>query len=220
MMAPALPVHQLRQLATDHATRVIADETQLLDVVMEALAAVQQALSGPNGMAILLWNRDTSQPNSSWWPMWEEDFSDLVMGLLKLHLEQRRIIINREVQINRPGIAGSGRTDIHIQAATASDDPSPHTVVIECKGCWNPGLPTALQDQLVDRYLTHPRTAGVFLIGYFDCDLWDRKRGSRRCSPAHNKEALEHTYGRQAASHGVIIRAAVLDCRPPGVQAV
>ena len=37
-------------------------------------------------------------------------------------------------------VSGGGRTDIHIQAATATDDPSPVTVVIECKGCWKPHI--------------------------------------------------------------------------------
>jgi hypothetical protein len=42
--------------------------------------------------------------------------------------------------------------------------------VIECKGCWNNTLPTALERQRVDRYLHTPRTAGILLTGYFDCD--------------------------------------------------
>ncbi|BFO23176.1 hypothetical protein SHKM778_95640 (plasmid) [Streptomyces sp. KM77-8] len=152
-----LTADQLRRLADDHRKRVISNEVHLLDVVMEALDSVQEALSAPNGLATLLWNRSASAAgSSSWWPMWEEDFSDLVTGLLKMQLEHRRVILNREVQVNRPGVGGGGRTDIHIQAATAPDDPAPVTVVIECKGCWNHTLPTALTDQLVARYLRHP----------------------------------------------------------------
>ncbi|WP_344629678.1 hypothetical protein [Streptomyces glaucosporus] len=213
-----LQPRQLEQLVADHHLRVVSDETQLLDVVMETLEAVQGALSGPNGLATLLWNRSAAAPSSSWWPMWEEDFSDLVAGLLKLHLEQRRVVINREVQVNRPGVAGGGRTDIHIQAATARDDPAPFTVVIECKGCWNSGLSTALTDQLVARYLRHPRTAGILLVGFFDCDLWDPAKRTR-CSPSHSPEQLEQEQHEQATRHDVPVRAKVLDCRPPGAQA-
>lgn len=211
-----LPVHQLRQLADDVSLRVVADETQLLEVAMEALDHVQDALSGPNGLATLLWNRRAPAAGSAMWPMWEEDFSDFVMGLLKIHLAKRRVILNREVQIDRPG-AGGGRTDIHIQAATNADDPEPFTVVIECKGCWNRGLDTALADQLVDRYLRRPRTAGIFLVGYFDCDLWNDQQRPR-CSPGHSRQEIEQHQHKKAAQHRAVVRAKVLDCRPPGVQ--
>ncbi|MGW9447445.1 hypothetical protein [Streptomyces sp. NPDC055632] len=119
-----LPAPQLRKLAADHALRVITNETQLLDVVMGALDDVQQALSGPHGMAILLWNRSAAKEVCAMWPMWEEDFSDLVTSLLRIHLTGRRIILNREVQVDRPGTS-SGRTDIHIQATAPTHRPIP-----------------------------------------------------------------------------------------------
>ncbi|BBJ37434.1 hypothetical protein SSPO_001520 [Streptomyces antimycoticus] len=211
-----LPAHQLRKLAADHSLRVITDEAQLLDVVMEALDRVQEALSGPNGIAILLWNRAAPGGGSAMWPMWEEDFSDLVMGLLKIHLGGRRIILNREVQVDRPG-AGGSRTDIHIQAADQSQDAEPFTVVIECKGCWNRELSTALSDQLVARYLRRPRTAGIYLVGYFDCDQW-RSPQRPRCSPRHTRHQIEREQEQQAAQHDAAVRARILDCRPPGAQ--
>ncbi|MFD4552274.1 hypothetical protein [Streptomyces sp. NPDC058466] len=193
-----------------------ADEAHLLDVVMEALDRVQQALSGPNGMAILLWNR-AAAGDAALWPMWEEDFSDLVMGLLKIQLGgQHRVILNREVQVDRPGIGG-GRTDIHIQAADPSHHTEPFTVIIESKGCWNQELPTALSDQLVDRYLRRPRTAGIFLVGFFDCDQWSSS-ARRRCSPRHARQQITYEQDQLAAQHDVAVRAKVLDCRPPGAQ--
>ncbi|MFF3876070.1 hypothetical protein [Streptomyces sp. NPDC001978] len=211
-----LPVQQLRKLAADHSLRVITDEAQLLDVVMEALDRIQEALSGPNGMAILLWNRAASGGGRAMWPMWEEDFSDLVMGLLKIHLGGRRVILNREVQVDRPGIGG-GRTDIHVQAAGPSRDAEPFTVVIECKGCWNPGLPTALTDQLVARYLRRPRHAGIFLVGFFDCDLWNSSQRPR-CQARHTRPQIEREQQGLAAQHQALVQARVLDCRPPGIQ--
>ncbi|MEU6071047.1 hypothetical protein ABZ864_43050 [Streptomyces sp. NPDC047082] len=210
-----LPVHKLRELAADHSLRVIADETQLLDVVMEALDRVQEALSGPNGLAILLWNR-AAAGDAAMWPMWEEDFSDLVMGLLKIQLGGQRIILNREVQVDRPGIGG-GRTDIHIQAADPSQNTEPFTVIIESKGCWNQELPTALADQLVARYLRRPRTAGIFLVGFFDCDQW-HSSARRLCSPRHTWQQIADEQERLAGQHDVAVRARVLDCRPPGAQ--
>ncbi|WP_123980636.1 hypothetical protein [Streptomyces sp. Ag109_O5-1] len=211
-----LPVHELRKLAADHSLRVVADEAHLLDVVMEALDRVQQALSGPNGMAILLWNRAAAAGDAAMWPMWEEDFSDLVMGLLKIQLGGQHVILNREVQIDRPG-TGGGRTDIHIQAADPSHHTEPFTVIIESKGCWNKDLPTALSEQLVDRYLRRPRTAGIFLVGFFDCDQWS-SLARRRCSPRHTRQEIMHEQKQLAARHDATVRARVLDCRPPGAQ--
>ncbi|MCX5063831.1 MULTISPECIES: hypothetical protein [unclassified Streptomyces] len=211
-----LPAHQLKKLAADHSLRVITDEAQLLDVVMEAVDRVQETLSGPNGMAILLWNRAAAADYNAMWPTWEEDFSDLVMGLLKIHLGGRRIILNREVQVDRPG-AGGGRTDIHIQAADPSHDTEPFTVVIEAKGCWNRSLPTALAEQLVARYLRRPRTAGIFLVGLFDCDQWHSER-RQHCSPGHTPQQIEHEQQELAAQQDALVRARVLDCRPPGAQ--
>ncbi|MGW6457522.1 hypothetical protein ACWF94_16650 [Streptomyces sp. NPDC055078] len=197
-----LPAHQLRKLAADHSLRVITDEAQLLDVVMEAIDCVQEALSGPNGMAILLWNRAAATDYNAMWPTWEEDFSDHVMGLLKINLGGQRIILNREVQVDRPG-AGGSRTDIHIQAADPSHNTEPFTVIIEAKGCWNRTLPTALTDQLVNRYLRRPRTAGIFLIGFFDCDQWRSER-RKRCSPAHTPRQIEHEQQKLAAQQDVL----------------
>ena len=210
-----LPIQQLSKLATDHSLRVVTDEAQLLSVVMETLDRVQEALSGPNGMAILLWNREAAG-RSAMWPMWEEDFSDLVMGLLKIHLAGQRTIVNREVQVDRPGLGG-GRTDIHIQTADPSQGTEPLTVVVEAKGCWNRELPTALDDQLVARYLRRPHTAGIFLVGFFDCDLWQSPK-RRPCSPQHTRQQIERDQQHRAAQHDVHVRAKVLDCRPPGIQ--
>ncbi|MFI6661471.1 hypothetical protein ACIBL8_38820 [Streptomyces sp. NPDC050523] len=211
-----LPPDQLRKLAADHSLRVITDEAQLLDVVMEALDHVQEALSGPNGMAILLWNRTTAGGYSTMWPAWEEDFSDLVMGLLKIYLAGWRTILNREVQIDRPGVQG-GRTDIHIQAADPAQATEPFTVVIEAKGCWHSALSTALADQLVTRYLRRPRTAGIYLVGFFDCDQWNSEHRPS-CSSGHTRQQIDHEQQQLAAQQDVVVRARVLDCRPPGAQ--
>ncbi|MFI0901880.1 hypothetical protein [Streptomyces sp. NPDC020983] len=210
-----LPVPQLHKLTADHSLRVVTDEAHLLNIVMEALDLVQEALSGPNGMATLLWNR-ASPGRSHMWPMWEEDLSDLVAGLLKIHLAGRHIVINREVQVDRPGLGG-GRTDIHIQATDPAQSVEPITVVIEAKGCWNRELPTALDDQLVARYLRRPHTAGIYLVGFFDCDLWQSPT-RRPCTPSHTRQEIEHEQQNHAAKHDVLVRAVVLDCRPPGIQ--
>ncbi|MGW9447446.1 hypothetical protein [Streptomyces sp. NPDC055632] len=90
-------------------------------------------------------------------------------------------------------------------------------MIIESKGCWNPGLDTALTEQLVDRYLRRPHTAGIYLVGFFDCDLRD-STSRKRCSPRHTKNEIESRQQEQALQHTAPVLVRVLDCRPPAAQ--
>ncbi|WP_123969442.1 hypothetical protein [Streptomyces sp. TLI_185] len=100
-----------------------------------------------------------------------------------------RVVINREVQVRRPGFPGL-RTDTQIEApAHEGTGNDPIRVVIECKGCWNDSLDTALAKQLVAGYLQAPRTAGIFLTAYFHCDRWDTSK-QRKC-PARDHSLVE-----------------------------
>ncbi len=209
----------LLRLARDASLRVISDERHLLDIVVSSLRRLEAVLQAPYGLAVALWNRNMAKAHhAEWWPCWEEDFSDLVAALLLQDIGGHRIVINREVQIQR--FLGK-RTDIHIQA-TVPGESDPLTVVIECKGCWNQDLPTALADQLVRDYLRAPRTAGIYLIGYFDCAHWNPKlREDRHRAPRdHTIGSLQREQDAQAREqrdqHGAIVTVMILDCRLPG----
>ena len=98
---------------------------------------------------------------------------------VKLHLEQdlkeKGVICNREVQIHR-----GERTDIHVDAVVPGQKNGSYgteSVIIEVKGCWNSGLDRAMEEQLVGRYLQDNRCQhGLYLVGWFNCDLWDVAR--------------------------------------------
>src|SRR5204863_7760086 len=116
-----------------------------------------------------LWNRDNDRGTGGWWPAWEDDLSDLVATFLRLDLAGHRVVINREVQVVRPNLSGQ-RLDITVQAnpRPGFHAQQPVTVTAECKRCWNRGLDTDLEQQLVNRYLTKPGPhAGIFLVGFF-----------------------------------------------------
>ncbi|MEU8512965.1 hypothetical protein AB0C76_15470 [Kitasatospora sp. NPDC048722] len=220
--AEPVSVEQLFRLADDARLRRIADARQLLDVVVESLGRFEQALHRPNGLIVSLWNRNRAAVNhSNWWPCWEEDFSDVVATFLLHDIGGHRVVINREVQLCRPGFPGR-RTDIQIEApAPEGSGQEPIKVVIECKGCWNPSLNTALARQLVDGYLQTPSTAGVLLTAYFDCGRWGRdKRDQRRC-PAHGhsldevRAHQEQQAQEQSRVRGLPVAAVTLDCRLP-----
>lgn len=213
------PVADARTLLglTEGPQRLVADQYQLRDVVVESLRRLQDRLSAPNGWSTLLWNRSRER-DVTWWPSWENDFSDLVATFLRYDLADRKVVVNREVELSRPGIAGR-RTDIQIEAHDPSGPPDPHplTVVIECKGCWNSKLMTELATQLVDRYLTAPNRAGLYLVAYFDDR--NRWRSSDREHRRHTLDQLRNDLGHIAAEQErtkqVSVRAMVLDCRMP-----
>ncbi|MFE6699187.1 hypothetical protein [Streptomyces sp. NPDC057718] len=215
--APVTP-SQLQALAQQsHQRRWVTDEGHLLALVLEALDRFQFTLRRPNGLSIALWNRsDASAAKAEWWPCWEEDLSDILAVFLMQDIGGHRVVVNREVQLDRPGLAGR-RTDIQIEVPAPPDSGhDPVKVVIECKGCWNSSLPTALEHQLVDRYLHTPRTAGILLTGYFDCDRWTETK--RRSCPAtrHTLESVDRHQQQQAQRQrdlkGVPVAAFTLDC--------
>ncbi|MFG2825647.1 NACHT domain-containing protein [Kitasatospora sp. NPDC048365] len=214
-----VPPDQLLALAAHTDLRVVRDHRQLLDIVVDSLGRFQQAIHRPNGLVVALWNRDRyTVHDADWWPCWEEDFSDIVATFLLQDIGGHRVVINREVQVLRPGFPGL-RTDIQIEAPAApgtGDDPI--KVVIECKGCWNSQLKTALADQLVDGYLQAPRTAGVLLTAYFHCDRW---RAHKRDCPAraHSLDDIRQHQESEAAVQGqlkhVSVAAVTLNCALP-----
>ena len=218
-------IDDLLKLASDSARRLVRDERQLRDVIIESIERLQHLITRPNGWVILLWHKSKADASSGWWPVWEEDLSDLVATFLQHDLAERQVIVNREVQILRPRLDGQ-RTDIHVQATPPTTEPGqePLTVIIECKGCWNNGLDTDLSGQLVAKYLAKPgRNAGIYLIGYFDCARWDHAQHPGREHPAHELEGVRADQTRiadeQAAQKSVSVAAFILDCRLPASQA-
>ncbi|MGQ4330877.1 NACHT domain-containing protein [Streptomyces hayashii] len=222
---PVVP-KQLRRLAADTKLRTVTDARHLQDIVLASLDRLQTILQGSNGLVVNLWNRNNwTVDHTDWWPCWEEDFSDMVAALLRQDIGGNRVVINREVQVDRSGFPGR-RTDIQIQAAappTSSSDGT-LTVVIECKGCWHRDLSTALADQLVRDYLRTPGTAGIYLIGYFDCDRWNREMRRKRHHASENHTIRDLQQGQDARAqeqrdqYGAIVAAKVLDCRLPGAN--
>ncbi|MFJ4679170.1 hypothetical protein [Kitasatospora sp. NPDC088783] len=231
---PSWPV--LREIATDPRLRTVDSSAQLAQVVLDVLDDIQTHLTGPNGLAPLLWNRTADRPGKKakdnaeppWvgWPMWEQDLTDLVRHLLTLHLAGRRVVVNREVQIDR-----DGRLDLKIEALPQDPHAPAATVIIEVKGCWNKDLANAAELQLVRRYLERDRgAAGIYLVGYFDSPTFWRK-GKRpgadgkpvddRPHRAHTIKEIEEAQQKLVLAlraQGFDVHVAVLDCRPDPVE--
>jgi hypothetical protein len=116
--------------------------------------------------------------------------SEYVKGHLEDDLKLRHIIVGREVRIRRRnwawGEAGQF-VDVRVDAITHPRLGSFDAVqlTIEVKGCWHPEVRTAMESQLVARYLNENDCQhGFYLIGWFLCDYWsdgdNRKSWARR----------------------------------------
>jgi hypothetical protein len=125
--------------------------------------------------------------------------------------------VNREVQIRQ-----GQQTDIHIDAVVPGDQGQAAgavSAIIEVKGCWHHDLDTAMETQLVGRYLKDNHCPnGLYLVGWFKCDRWsagdDRKNDvpsyplSEACTRfADQAERLQGA----AAVPGLVVRSVVLN---------
>lgn len=88
-------------------------------------------------------------------------------------------------------------------------------VIIEVKGSWHRDLAEAMVTQLWERYLRDNSCQhGLYLVGWFNCDAWDRKDYRRNNAPKLSLEEARVRFQTQAAGlteGGAIIRAVIMD---------
>jgi hypothetical protein len=211
---PPLPQDVLR-IAADQEARLVNSGDELVEVLIEALKRLEANLQGETPAAREIWDR---LHDGVYRPVDENDFSDYV----KRHLEdlnQRGIIINREVEIRRGTGGDSGeRTDIHVNAVIPAASGAEYdviTVIIETKGCWYSELETAMETQLVDRYLKDNQCQhGIYLVGWFDCAQWDDDDYRKGDTPNKSIDEMQTQFDEQAAElsgRGVRIAAFVMN---------
>jgi predicted NACHT family NTPase len=146
-------------------------------------------------------------------PKDENRFSDYVARYLKNNLEERGVIVNREVEIRR-----GERTDIQIDAVKKKlngDVYDSVTVIIEAKGCWNDELDRAMEIQLVNRYLKDNTCQhGIYLVGWFDCKQWDNSDSRKNKAPEISINEARENFEKQAeqlSQSGVQVKAFILN---------
>jgi hypothetical protein len=216
---PATP-RQIIELAQDANRRFVAGPSQLMDVLCESLERMEEKLHGETPRARLLWDTTVRRPKD------EEDLSEYVKGYLEDDLKLRHIIVGREVKIRRRNWAGgeAGQlVDVHVDAVTDPRQGSCDALqlIIEVKGCWHPEVRTAMESQLVGRYLNENECQhGLFVVGWFLCDYWggtDNRRSQARCNFRSIEECREFldaqaaTLSERLAPGGGQVRALVLD---------
>lgn len=217
--APVAPDELMRMLARPE-NRLVENGQQLLQTVLAALDRLQERLHGHTPEARFLWDEMPGR-KGLWRPKDENSFSDYVKIHLDRELRERGIIVNREVEVRRPGKGIGERTDVHVDAVARRPRDGRLdriTVVVEVKGCWNLERDTAMEGQLAGKYLVEGSSRhGVYLIGWFNCDKWDPEDSRRR--PKMTIEQARDEYAGQAkyltGSTSNTIRAVVLDCNLP-----
>jgi hypothetical protein len=205
--------HELSTLFQDPHKRLITTIQHLMGLVIESLDRLQAKLHGETPAVHDLWNNWTTQKKTRWKPKGEQHLSDYIKRHLDHDLKDRGVIVNREVEIRRKTTSAGEETDIHVDAV---DDAQRLTVIIEVKGCWHTKTKTALQEQLVDRYLqTNLSAGGLYVVGCYCCDAWDTN--DYRCGDARRNgtmDDLQIELESQAALAGSteFVRSLVLDC--------
>lgn len=204
------------ELAANRQKRLIQNGEQLLEVLIESLDRLAQKLHGETPAVTDLWNQ---LDKKRFRPKDEPHLSDYIKRHLADDLNGRAIVINREVEIRRrPGASLGERTDIRVDAITHTHRPEEFdkiSVIIEVKGCWNIELKNAMQTQLRDRYLNEAHcNCGLYLVGWFLCDLWDSDDYRRDQSPKIAINALESQLTDQAnrlSVDGLLLKTYVLN---------
>lgn len=193
------PQHVLN-LTARRTTRLVQNGDQLLDVLVESLERLGAKLQGETPAAFALWN----EVKGSYTPKDEERLSDQVKLHLEADLTERGVVVNREVVIRRGtgGTRPGERTDIHVDAVVPTSTTEQYETVaaiIEVKGCWNQELDTAMETQLVERYLQDTACRhGLYLVGWFNCEQWDNEDKRKRRAPGYGIEVAREKFKEQA----------------------
>ena len=207
---------EILALARDSRNWLVRSDKELLAIIHESLDRLQEILQGENPAARDLWDK---LEKNKYVPVDEPAFSDYVKRYLQGDLVSRGLVLNREVQIRRgEGRAKGETTDIHIDALSSDLGGESFDLVcavVEAKGPWNIELRNAMKTQLVDRYLRDSQCkAGLYLVGWFECDQWDEddyRRSRASASSLQIARELFETQARELSQEGLSIQSYVLN---------
>jgi hypothetical protein len=215
----------LLEVISNSRARLVQSPEHLLEVVIESLRRLEASFRDETPAWRDVWDRlplpSAKTPTSTrhrrrraftYRPIGENEFSDYVKRHLQADLGSSGIIANREVVIRL-----DERIDIRIDALarnTREEIDERLSLIIEVKGNWNPELMTAMQTQLVDRYLRDNHCQhGLYLVGWFNCDAWDSQDYRKRRAPRISIEEAQRLFDEQAAtlSQQVTVKSLMLN---------
>lgn len=192
-------------LLADSQKRLVSNGDQLLSLIVGIIKGFEQELHGELSLNFALWN----EKGKKFTPKDEERLSDLLAWYLNKELNIKGIFANREAQIRRGQL-----TDIHIDAYALNAQS--FKLIIEVKGSWNKGLFTAMESQLLKKYLSNNTCKhAIYLTGHFVCDKWDKEDQRLTSAQSHGDiNSLREKLSEQASklsSRNLTIESIVLD---------
>ena len=214
-------VEQLLKMIKDANSRFVRNGEDLLDIIAESLSRLEREFHDVTPSVRDVWDKIESD---SYKPVDESDLSDRIKRHLSNDLIDGGIVLGREVEI-RPSVgSGTGqKVDIHIDAIGQKKQNQSIDIIsaiVEVKGCWHDELFSAMESQLVNKYLKESSCAfGLYLVGWFNCPQWDKAQDLNRYTAAfkiHDIQELKDKLNEQAtalSNEDQKIRAFVLDAR-------
>jgi hypothetical protein len=208
----------VRHVIEDRRHLLVRDEKELMEDLLETLSELQAKLHGTGDRVRRLWNEYHVGRTLTCKPKPEEPVSREIASEVMDLLRRRGVTATLETKIREREYV-----DIHVAATTASSPSKSVSLVIEVKGCWNPGVRTSLDAQLAERYLKDNQSPyGIYLVVWFTCDVWDHRDTKRKAQAS--KETLkgltaflEKTASRVSRENAVSIKSFVLDATLRGL---
>lgn len=166
-----LPLADIGTMLGDFHKRIVRDNSDLLNLVLEELGALQRHLNETALPAVEdLWQWEgAGLKRKDFRPKDEEAVSDYIARWLRDRIgPESKVVVGREVQPSR-----GKRTDILVEGwsrtpAGMNRQETPLSLTIEVKGCWNGEVRTGAKTQLLEGYLRpFGRTHGIFLVAWF-----------------------------------------------------
>ena len=207
---PVYTAEEINRIIANSEDAIINSSRDLLRVIYALLEDYQIYLTGKDSPRVDdLWNYDNkggvSHKN-------EEHFSNHLKSFLTMRLNGKNIAINREVRLNN-GIKGAkgSQTDIWINAFSHNGSKN-LTLCIEVKGSWNRETHTAMNKQLIGKYMgAGGAAAGILLVGWFQSQSNPVQNVCK-----NNRLELETMLMQQeglAIAAGHLVKSIVIDCQ-------
>lgn len=187
---PLQPTTFFKLVASGDA-RLVRDSAALQTLLLEKIGEIQDD-ARHRATFRSLWDGEPGVAGAS--PKSEDTISDWLADQLRLRL-QPRVAVDREIQVTRHKEAGIG-TRIDITATAGGTHVA--RVVFEAKHVNNTGLTAAIDDQLVQRYMSPAAVEYSIYIVYWTAPKLRPPSWTRKYQDA---EALTETLHAQAKHH-------------------
>lgn len=204
---------EIIQLAQTSDARLVLSSRHLHQVVITALRRIQRRARADHRLGELWSDAAPRRPKH------EESLSTWLKNRLNEELRLGGRVVGRELEV-RPNPSGRGvgeRVDLSVFAPVGARVEGAQTasLIVEVKGCWHDEVLTAMETQLVGRYLTETDTVhGIYVVFWFgrgDWDPDDYRRGRCDSDQARLNDELQRQAKQLTANTHAEVTAFVLD---------